>query len=66
MFGFMIAFWVTPLMTVGRLLFAGVTTAYILIAIQIEERDLIALFGDEYREYRTRTPMLIPRLSRRS
>ncbi|MCH7987943.1 MAG: isoprenylcysteine carboxylmethyltransferase family protein [Planctomycetes bacterium] len=66
MVGFIIALWVTPLMTVGRLLFAGVTTVYILIAIQIEERDLIAFFGDDYREYCTRTPMLIPRLSRKS
>ena len=65
MVGFMIAFWVTPSMTVGRLLFAAVTTVYILIAIRIEERDLIAFFGDEYREYRKRTPMLIPRLSRK-
>jgi protein-S-isoprenylcysteine O-methyltransferase Ste14 len=65
MVGFIIAFWVTPLMTVGRLLFAAVTTVYILIAIQIEERDLVSFFGDDYREYRNRTPSLIPRLSRK-
>ena len=64
MVGFIIALCVTPLMTVGRLLFAAVTTVYILIAIQIEERDLISFFSDEYREYCKRTPMLIPRLSR--
>lgn len=62
MLGFIIAFWVTPDMTVGHLLFAAATTIYILIAIQLEERDLIKIFGDHYREYRKKTPMLIPRL----
>ena len=61
MLGFVIAFWAAPVMTAGHLLFAVVTTAYVLIAIQIEERDLVALFGNEYREYRTRVPMLFPR-----
>ncbi len=60
--GFIIAFWVTPSMTLGHFIFAATMATYILLAVQFEERDLINVFGDRYRDYRRRVPMLIPGL----
>ena len=59
-FGLLLAFWATPHMSVGRLVFAVTFTLYIVIGTRLEEKDLVALFGDHYRRYQQRIGMLIP------
>ena len=60
MLGFVIAFWATPHMSVGHLVFSIATTGYILVGILLEERDLVKYIGAEYVAYRARVPMLFP------
>ena len=64
--GFVLAFWATPTMTLGHLLFAAMTLGYILVAIQLEERDLVGTFGEAYVVYRRRVSILIPLPPRKS
>ena len=59
-FGFILAFWSAPVMTIAHLVFAVLTTIYILTAIQLEERDLMNQFGDKYHKYKSAVPMIIP------
>lgn len=61
--GWAIAFWATPSMSWGHLLFAGVLTGYMALAARFEERDLLAHFGYRYAQYRGRVPMFVPRFS---
>ena len=63
--GWFLTVWATPDLTVGHALFAGIASAYILVAIVFEERDLSTLLGAEYRAYRERTPRFIPRFGRK-
>lgn len=64
MVGFLIAFWATPTMSQGHLLFAVVVTVYILVALQLEEHDLVHFYGDRYSQYQKEVSMLVPRWHR--
>jgi len=63
--GWLFAFWMTPVMTTAHLLFSIATTAYILLAIRFEERDLVREHGETYEQYRKAVPMLVPSLRKR-
>ena len=63
--GWALAFWATPTMTAGHLLFAGVLTAYMAAAALVEERDLVEFYGQAYLDYRRRVPMFVPWLTGR-
>ena len=60
-----IIFWSTPVMSAGHLLFAAVATAYMVVAVFFEERDLVAHFGDAYRRYQETVPKYLPRIRRK-
>jgi protein-S-isoprenylcysteine O-methyltransferase Ste14 len=63
---FLIAFWSTPVMTIAHLLFAVLTTGYVLTAIKFEENDMVKTLGENYKSYKTRVPKIIPFIKKNS